>query len=339
MGSAKSKTNILFLFIIFLLVAALSGVSYFAYEKNNDYKAVAAQLNENEQNLVSAESRIDELEDKLADFDLTEQEIADLNSQLAEALKEKERLEQENAALKEEIEQLKVEKRRDELQNAIVLSPIKQADTAKSGVCYLTFDDGPSENTLKILDILDQYDAKATFFVVGTAKKQYMPQIVNRGHAIGLHTTTHKYDVVYKDINSYLEDIKGISDIVYSATGVRSNIIRFPGGSSNAVSAQYCKGIMTDLTTRMPSLGYAYFDWNVTSGDANAARVPAETIVSTVLNNAKGKKSICVLMHDNGAKDTTVEALPAIIEGLAAMGFRFEPLTAECFGFYQKVSN
>ena len=96
---------------------------------------------------------------------------------------------------------------------------------------------------------------------------------------------------------------------------------------------------MTDLTTRVPSLGYAYFDWNVVSGDADAVSVPATTIANNVLTRAEGQNSICVLMHDNGAKDTTVEALPGIIEGLSSMGYRFEPLTAECFGFYQKVNN
>ena len=343
MGFFKQKTNILFLFIIFLLVAALSGVSYFAYDKYTAYTEVTASLSNNSSALDEAQKKIDELNAKIAEYDanatINEQEKQELNSQLQAALEEKAKLEQENNKLKGEIEQLKAQKRREELQNAIALKNVKQADTTESGICYLTFDDGPSDNTLKILDILDAYGIKATFFVVGTAKTQYMPLIVNRGHAIGLHSTTHKYDVIYKDINSYLTDIQGISNIVYNATGVRSNIIRFPGGSSNAVSAKYCVGLMTDLTQRMPSLGYSYYDWNVTSGDASAALVPANTIVNTVLSNAKGKKSICVLMHDTSAKTTTVEALPAIIEGLDAMGFRFAPITAEVYGFHQKVNN
>ncbi len=343
MGFFKSKTNILFLFIIFLLVAALSGVSYFAYDKYNDYTEASVSLSSNSTALDEAQKKIDDLTSKIAEYDtnaaISEQEKAELNSKLQAALQEKARLEQENNNLKSEIEQLKAQKRREELQKAIALKNVNQADTAAGGICYLTFDDGPSNNTLKILDILDAYGIKATFFVVGTAKREYMPQITNRGHAIGLHSTTHKYDVIYKDINSYLADIQGISDIVYNATGVRSNIIRFPGGSSNAISAQYCAGIMTDLTARMPSLGYSYYDWNVSSGDASAARVPAATIVKNVLNGAKGKSSICVLMHDNGGKTTTVEALPAIIEGLDAMGFRFAPLTAEVFGFHQRVNN
>ncbi len=343
MNFFKQKTNILFLFVIFLLVAALSGVSYFAYDKYTDYTAASANLSSNSTALDEAQKKIDELTAKIAEYDsnaaISEQEKAELNSKLQAAIDEKAKLEQENSSLKSEIEQLKAEKRREELQKAIALKNVTQADTAEGGICYLTFDDGPSDNTLKILDILDAYGIKATFFVVGTAKTQYMPQIVNRGHAIGLHSTTHKYEVIYKDINSYLSDIQQISDIVYNATGVRSNIIRFPGGSSNAISARYCKGIMTDLTVRMPSLGYSYYDWNVSSGDANAVRVPAATIVNNVLNGAKGKSSICVLMHDTSAKSTTVEALPAIIEGLDAMGFRFAPLTAEVYGFSQRVNN
>ena len=339
----KSKTNILFLFIIFLLVACLSGVSYFAYDKYNDYVDVSNELDENISDLEAAQEKINGLNEKIAEYDVdvtkSAQEKAELKSQLEAALSEKSRLEQENSSLKTEIEQLKIEKRRNELQDAIRLNKVNQADTAESGICYLTFDDGPSNNTLKILDILDAYYIKATFFVVGTAKTQYLPQIPNRGHAIGLHTKTHKYEMVYKDINSYLEDIKGISDIVYSKTGIRSNIIRFPGGSSNKISSNYCKGIMTDLSKRMPELGYSYFDWNVVSGDADAAVVPANTIATNVLNRAKGKKSICVLMHDNGGKTTTVEALPQIIEGLKKMGYRFEKLTAESFGFHQNVIN
>ena len=347
MGFLKQKTNILFLLIIFLLVVALSGVSYFAYAKHLDYvdasKKLGIMASENEQALANAEKQIKELEAKINEYDsnadLSQQEKAELVAQLHAALEEKARLEQENSNLKSEIENLKIEKKRQELQNAIALNKVNQADTAAGGICYLTFDDGPSTNTLKILDILDSYGIKATFFVVGTARTEYIPQISSRGHAIGLHSATHKYETIYKDINSYLSDIKQISDIVYAKTGVRTNIMRFPGGGSNKISAQYSEGIMTDLTQRMPSLGYSYFDWNVVSGDADASVVPTETIISNVLNRARDKSSICVLMHDTEKKTTTVEALPAIIEGLSEMGFSFAPLTAESYGFHQTVKN
>ena len=223
--------------------------------------------------------------------------------------------------------------------SAEIDKPIYKGNEQKNNVSLMFNVYQGTEFIDDILQVLKQNNVKATFFVVGTAKTQYMPQIVNRGHAIGLHSTTHNYSSIYADVNSYLADIQGISDIVYNTTGIRSNIIRFPGGSSNGVSAKYSPGIMTDLTQRMQSLGYSYYDWNVSSGDASAARVPAQTIVNNVLNAARGKNSICVLMHDNGGKTTTVDALPDIIEGLDAMGFRFAPITAEVYGFHQRVIN
>ena len=234
---------------------------------------------------------------------------------------------------------LQTQKKREELQQSIALKNVNQADNAESNLCYLTFDDGPSDSTLEILDILDLYGIKATFFVVGTTKIEYLPEIVKRGHAIGLHSGNHDYSRIYASVDNYLADIKQISDIVYSATGIRSNIMRFPGGSSNKVSIQYCPGIMTDITARMESLGYSYFDWNVSSGDSAGNQVPAERIVNNVLSGAKGKSSVCVLMHDLPVSSTTVEALPDIIEGLDAMGFRFATLSAEVYGFHQQVQN
>ncbi len=336
MNFLKQKTNIIFLFVIFMLTAALAAVSFVAYNKHTKYVEITATLTNNSSELDKVQKKIDEYSSKIAE---DEKEKAELNSQLQAALEEKAKLEQENSSLKTQLQQLTEKKKREELQKQIALSNVNQAGAAESGICYLTFDDGPSDNTLKILDILDAYGIKGTFFVVGNAKTSYMPQITSRGHAIGLHSTTHNYAGIYQDINSYLADIQQISDIVFNATGVRSNIFRFPGGSSNTVSAKYSPGIMTDLTTRMPSLGYSYFDWNVDSGDANVARVPAQTIVNNVLNGAQGKSSICVLMHDTSAKTTTVEALPAIIEGLHNMGFRFSAISADVYGYHQNVNN
>lgn len=354
MSFFKSKSNVIFLFIIFLLVACLAGASFFVYQKHNDYVTVSTNLSQKTASLEQAKKEIDELKLNVNQLKseieqsslFTENEKNELNAKLQQALSEKDKLTEQTTNLKSQIsgleaqvEQLKVEKRREELQKFIALDKVPQATEEQEGVCYLTFDDGPSDNTLKVLDVLDSYGVKGTFFVVGSTKSQYMTEIVKRGHAIGIHTATHKYNEIYKDVNSYLEDFKNISDIIYNTTGVRTNIMRFPGGSSNLISKKYCEGIMTDLSTRMQELGYAYFDWNVDSGDANAASVPANVLVENVLNGAKGKKSICVLMHDNGAKGTTAQALPQIIEGLKEMGFRFEALNATSFGYHQPVGN
>ena len=198
-------------------------------------------------------------------------------------------------------------------------------------IAYLTFDDGPSINTYKILDILDKYNVKATFFVIYHSgyKKQYQA-IVKRGHTIALHSYTHNYSKIYKDEKGYFADLKKIHDYIEDVTGVDSNIIRFPGGSSNTVSNKYNKGIMKTLKTSVEKKGYVYHDWNVDSTDAAGRNRKASLLLSNVKKGAKNKKVIDVLMHDTGkSKKTTVQALPSIIEYLRKQGYSFEALTPD----------
>ena len=73
-------------------------------------------------------------------------------------------------------------------------------------IAYLTFDDGPSKNTDKILEILDKYNIKATFFVVGpsyTLKDNYLKTIISKGHEIAIHSYTHNYDYIYYSKKNY----------------------------------------------------------------------------------------------------------------------------------------
>ncbi len=207
--------------------------------------------------------------------------------------------------------------------------PSQTGDGLYGKLAYLTFDDGPSANTEEILDILDRYGVKATFFVISKKNmdRQYR-MIVERGHTIALHAYSHTYSKIYKSESAYFEDLKKIEDKVYNITGVRSRIIRFPGGSSNTVHRKYCKGLMDELKISVGEKGYIYHDWNVDSGDASANNVPAEKLLSNIKKNSKGKEVIDILMHDTGSgKLTTVEALPAIIEYLLSEGYTIVPIT------------
>ena len=198
-------------------------------------------------------------------------------------------------------------------------------------VAYLTFDDGPSINTMKILDILDQYNVKATFFVIyhKGMTKQYKA-IVDRGHTIALHSYTHDYSKIYKSEKGYYSDLNKIHDYVKKTTGVDSRIIRFPGGSSNTVSNKYNKGIMKTLKSSVTKNGYYYHDWNVSSGDAGGINRKASVLLGNVKKGVGKKKVINVLMHDTGkSKMTTVEALPSIIEYIRKQGYSFEALTED----------
>ena len=140
-----------------------------------------------------------------------------------------------------------------------------------SKIIYLTFDDGPGMYTKRILDVLEEYNVKATFFVTNQFPK-YEYLIKNeyeKGHAIGVHTYSHNYKKIYSSFENYIDDVNKMNEIIKKYTGNFSNILRFPGGSSNTISRKYKKGIMTELTREVSNLGYTYFDWNVASGDVN----------------------------------------------------------------------
>lgn len=204
---------------------------------------------------------------------------------------------------------------------------------------YLTFDDGPSPRTPEILKILKANGVKATFFVINGGKyNAYMKDIVADGHAIGLHSFSHNYKTIYSSEAAYFTDLQKISDVVYQETGVRSEIMRFPGGGSNTVSRKYCSGIMSRLTKRVQEEGYVYFDWNLSSGDAAGGNVSANTIINNC-RKVPSSKSVVVLMHDASAKRSTVEALPEVIAYYKAAGCRFAALDKTCATMHQKVAN
>ncbi len=176
---------------------------------------------------------------------------------------------------------------------------------------YLTFDDGPSANTDRILDILAQYGVKATFFVVG--KEGYTDQyrrIVEDGHTLAMHSYSHRYNEVYASLDSYKADLTKLHDYLYELTGEDCRFVRFPGGSSNTVS----KVSMWDLIDYLDSEDMVYFDWNVSSGDSTGGKKSVDQLTNNVLENIGKYNNAVVLFHDAAGKTTTVDALAGIIE-------------------------
>lgn len=199
------------------------------------------------------------------------------------------------------------------LENQNVWSESSGTTPADSGIhkVYLTFDDGPSANTDQILDILDEYGVKATFFVVG--KEGYNDQyrrIVEEGHTLGMHSYSHVYRDIYESVEAYGQDLEKLHTYLYELTGVDSRIVRLPGGSSNTVS----KDKIQDIIAYLGQQGMTYYDWNVSSGDAASGYVSAQQIADNVLNHVSEHHTSIVLMHDASGKNTTVEALPIILE-------------------------
>lgn len=204
-------------------------------------------------------------------------------------------------------------------------------------VVYLTFDDGPGSYTPKLLDILKKYDVKATFFVVGNSKyMDLLPRMREEGHTIGAHTYTHVYAKVYASEDAYFADLDRVEERIAEQIGERTNLVRFPGGSSNTVSRHYSKGIMTRLTRQMGERGYVYFDWNVTSGDAGGTTETA-TVISNVKNGILRNHVAVVLQHD--VKGFSVNAVEAILKWGLERGYVFLPLTERSTAPHQRLGN
>jgi len=188
------------------------------------------------------------------------------------------------------------------------------------------------------LDILDKYDAKATFFVTGNGQKynSYIKEAYDAGHTIGLHTYSHNYSI-YTSEETYFEDLTKIGNMVKDIIGYVPKYIRFPGGSSNTVSKKYCSGIMSDLVDAVHEKGYEYYDWNVSSGDASGNNVAVSKIVKN--STSSNANSIVILMHDTDAKDTTVEALSEIIEYYQNKGYVFKGIDDSSYTAQHSVNN
>ena len=200
--------------------------------------------------------------------------------------------------------------------------------SAKTGdkVMYLTFDDGPSKKvTPQILDILKQYNVKATFFIVAKNAVEN-PDIVKRmadeGHAIASHTFSHNYDNVYADTESFRSELFEARETLIDIVGEENytDIFRFPGGAFTNQRESF-KEIL--IEENIP-----YVNWNCLTGDSETSNPQKANIIARAKSSAKSAESdaLIMLMHDAGAKQVTADALPEIIEHFKSQGYRFDAL-------------
>lgn len=214
-----------------------------------------------------------------------------------------------------------------------------ESNTVNPGnkVVYLTFDDGPGPYTEKLLNVLDKYGVKATFFVTGQRPgyKHMIGEAHRRGHTIALHTYSHQYSI-YSSEETYFADLKKIEEVCISQTGVKPTIVRFPGGTSNTVSRNYCKGIMTTLSKSLGYHGYLFSDWNVSSGDAGGAKTKDE-VANNVISGIKKNNVSIVLQHDSVG--FSVDAVEQIIVWGLANGYTFLPMTESTPMYHHKANN
>lgn len=196
------------------------------------------------------------------------------------------------------------------------------------GVIYLTFDDGPSHNTDKILKTLAEQDVKATFFVTGKTSEadlERMRDIVAQGHAIGMHSYSHNYNKIYNSVEDFLDDMYLIYNQIKDTTGEAPVLFRFPGGSINS----YNGGIYREITAEMIRRGFVPWDWNLSAQDSVTAKITSAQITANIMGQAQHINRGVVLMHDSAAKNATAGSVESVIKGLRAKGFTFDKLTPE----------
>lgn len=202
--------------------------------------------------------------------------------------------------------------------------PVYKKPKYKKNV-YLTIDDGPCANTGRLLDVLDQCKVKATFFVTAQFLNEnelfkQIQEIDRRGHNVAVHTYSHRYREIYSSVDAYIADYKKMDDLIFRATGKRSKIFRFPGGSN----AGYNKKIRNKLLLRTADMGLTHYDWNAFSGDADGMK--GKRMTDRAIRESSYRDNSILLTHDAPDKDSLIEGLPAIVKAMRDKGYHWSLL-------------
>ena len=277
---------------------------------NKEYDGISLEVKEFESAVSTLKTDVDDKDAKIKELEAS---IADLQSLIAE--KEESILALENKRLIEFDPSVPYHT----MYPNLYAQPADKYVTLDQKVVYITFDDGPSDRTDEILEILDKYNVKATFFVMPRKTDlcyKRLRAIIEAGHTIGIHTYSHDYKTIYASVEAYLEDFNKAYEIVVEATGIKPSIFRFPGGSLNNKDFK----IIAEMTRR----GFTYYDWNASGDDSVSDPVPTtQSIYDNSIFWVTKRKEAILLLHDEKSKKYTVEALPSIIETLIEKGYTF----------------
>jgi peptidoglycan/xylan/chitin deacetylase (PgdA/CDA1 family) len=220
---------------------------------------------------------------------------------------------------------------------AVLIQIVHVLKNRSTSTIYLTFDDGPSYLTGDFLDILKEFNIKATFFVNNrSAYGNYVKRAFAEGHTIAMHSATHNYRAIYASQDAFYADLYSNQAWIKSLTGQTSLLYRFPGGSSNTVSS-FAPGIMTSLTKTIREKGIQYFDWNLSSGDGSSHT--SQFLIDNVIRQLGTRSSYVVLMHDGAGHSSTLGALRGILTYMTRLGYSFKPLSIGSPAAHHGVKN
>lgn len=261
--------------------------------------AALAELNTAIAARDEAQQELNEVTTLIASFDTMEQQIADLRVEYGLACRQ--------------------------------LEEMIEAGESDLRICYLTFDDGPAYKTGEFLDELKRLDVKATFFTIGIGldkneywlRDQYLKRQALEGHAIANHTYTHAFNgSLYKSVDNFIAAVKQQDEVVYAATGMHTDVVRFPAGS------YYCYYRESSIAA-LHELGFEWIDWlgNAYDSGTSGAKRSSTSIANAVIRQARQVDIYVGLMHDwNG---NTLKALDKIVTTLREEGYIFLPLFKE----------
>lgn len=303
----KSKTNtikiILFIILMLLIISGIS-ILYFS----NSSSAVVA---------VNVEETLDLIGDNNPLYIMVEEEVNKI--QMEKAILEARKFEEEESRrIEEEIN------KKEELIKKAQEKKIEEEIAKNQKIAYLTFDDGPSDKvTSDILDILDEYEIKGTFFVLGKMaanNPDLLKRIYDEGHSIGHHSYSHNYNYIYSNTDNFLEEINRTEKVFKEIIGenFETNLLRLPGGSFEKYKHKY--------VVAASEAGFISYDWNALNGDAESLQPTKEQLINRLKSTIKDRKEVIILMHDSDTKRATVDALPEIIEYLKDKDYVFKPL-------------
>lgn len=300
------KSLIIVLLVIYIIVIFIS--TYFIIAINKEYK----------NNKLEKDNLSKTLEEKTSYLE----EKNSYQKELKEKLDNLDNISENTNKLKEEVFSLasKLEKQ------------IKDGKNTYK-IAYLTFDDGPYYLTNQFLDVLDKYNVKGTFFTIGLNKdicfdntsqscSGMYKKIVDRGHTIANHTYSHAiFRGLYSSADSFIYQVTLQENKIKDKTGVKTNIVRFPGGSATSGS------LKNSIIAKLRSKGYGWVDWTAQDGDGGALANKAEAWKN--FTNSINEDIEVVLFHDYN--NITLSILPQAIEYLEKNNYIILPL------FYDSV--
>lgn len=201
---------------------------------------------------------------------------------------------------------------------------------------FLTFDDGPSPNTEKILDILKEKDVKGTFFVLGDSlqksdsAKEYLKRALKEGHAIGNHSYTHNFKKLYPNnklnIDVFMKEFNQTNNLIRSVVGEDFNtrVLRMPGGYNSRIF--YKDPSLTEFNNILNENNIVNIDWNALNGDAEGRKYTSQEMLNYAIKSSEEQNQIIILMHDTYGKEKTVQMLPALIDYYKSNGYEFKTI-------------